>query len=347
MDWKKVVYIAGVTAGVFIGMKYLFPVMLPFLFGWMFARAVEPLADCLAEKKLCRRLHFSKSGIGAGIILILTVSFVGCILLAAEYVTGRIGDCLKYYPVIRIEAGRILEKCCVGTEHMTGIPAEESRAYLYEQLNRAGEYFWADGRGMNRAVCSVKGCIVAVGMIIVAVVSSILFLQEQEKIHAFVERRYYCRRVRDVYRELLKGAKAYLKAQIRIMGIVCGLCVAGLWVLRVKHFFSIGLLTGILDALPVLGTGTVLVPGGIIFLLRGNTGMGAGFFVLYLITSGARQLLEPRLIGTHVGASPLVVLFCVYMGIIVYGAFGFILGPLSGLLLYAIFKEGKQERQQI
>lgn len=339
MNWKKTGLIAGVIAGVFLGMKYVFPVMLPFFCGWILAEAVHPMASYLEKRKLSRKLHLSESGIGAGIILILVLGFAGCALIGAEYLTGKIGECVKYYPVLKREADRILERCCVGAEHITGIPAGESSAYLYEQLNRAGEYFWADGKGMDTAVDSVKWCVLAAGMIIVTVVSSILFLQERKKIRVLIENRNFYKRIRDLCREMLNGTKAYLKAQIKIMGIVSVLCVAGLWIMKVKHFWELGLLIGILDAFPVLGTGTFLIPGGIILLLQGNTVMGAGFFVLYLVTSGVRQFLEPRLIGNHVGASPLLVLLSVYLGVVVYGGFGFVLGPLSGLLLYGIFKE--------
>lgn len=339
MDWKRIIFIAGVIAGVFLGMKYVFPVMLPFLLGWILAEMIYPMANYLAGKNICRKLHLSESGVGAGIILVLTLGFAGCILMGAEYLAGKIGDCVKYYPMLQREADRILERCCIGAEHITGIPAGKSRAYLYEQLNHAGEYFWADGKGMDTAVDSVKWCIVAAGMIIITVVSSVLFLQEREKIRILVEKHNFYKRIKDLSREMLRGAKAYLKAQIKIMAIISVLCITGLWILKIKNFLGMGLLIGILDMFPVLGTGTLLIPGGIIFLLRGNTGTGAGFFVLYLITSGVRQFLEPRFIGNHVGASPLLVLLSVYLGVVVYGGFGFILGPLSGLLLYGIFKE--------
>ena len=109
--------------------------------------------------------------------------------------------------------------------------------------------------------------------------------------------------------------------------------------LKIPYFLGLGLAVGILDALPVLGTGTFLIPAGILLLFQGETFMGAGLFLLYVITAGVRQILEPRLVGNHVGLSPLLILLSVYLGLIIYGGFGFILGPLSALLLYGIFRE--------
>ena len=92
-----------------------------------------------------------------------------------------------------------------------------------------------------------------------------------------------------------------------------------------------------MDAFPVLGTGLFFVPVGLFFLLQGKVMLGVGFFLLYLLTAIIRQFMEPRLIGNHVGVSPLLVLLSVYLGIVLYGSFGFVLGPFSALLFYGIY----------
>ena len=109
--------------------------------------------------------------------------------------------------------------------------------------------------------------------------------------------------------------------------------------LKIPCFLGLGIAVGVLDALPILGTGTFLIPAGILLLFQGETFTGAGLFLLYVITAGVRQILEPRLVGNHIGISPLLILLSVYLGLIIYGGFGFILGPFSALLLYGIFKK--------
>lgn len=339
MNWKKAGMIAGAAAGVFLGMKYVFPVMLPFFFGWILAEAVYPAASFLAKRKISRHMRFTESGIGAAIILALTAAGAGGLLMGADYLTGKLGECIKYYPVIKAQAGNFIKQCCVGAERLTGIPAKESSAYVYEQISAMGKYLLKDGKGMDTAVDSVKWCVLVIGMLMIVIVSSILFLQEREKIKGFLTQRKLYQKIRHLVSELLWGAKAYIKAQVKIMAVVCGICIAGLGILKVHNFLWFGLAIGVLDALPVLGTGTFLIPAGLILLIQGNTWQGVGFFLLYLITAAARQLIEPRLVGSHVGVSPLLVLVSVYLGLLVYGGFGFILGPLSGLLLYGICKE--------
>ena len=76
MRWKKAGITVGVFAGVFLIMKYAVPVMLPFLLGGLLALAILPAARWLADRKLCRKLHFTEGGIGAVLILLLSVGSI-------------------------------------------------------------------------------------------------------------------------------------------------------------------------------------------------------------------------------------------------------------------------------
>ena len=339
MKIKRFALQTGVIAGVILGMKYVFPVMLPFLAGWILAEGVYPLARYMAGRRWSRRLHIKESGFGTFFILLFTVLGVGLLLLGAEYLTGKIGDCVKYYPQIKAEAAELVGQCCQGVERITGIPAAESREYIFRQAGEFQKYLLEDGLSMERAVDSVRSCVVILGVFIIGIVSAILFLQEREKLRKILQRSSFYQKMESLRKELLEGLKGYLKAQVKITGLICVLCVAGLWMLKIPYFLGLGLAVGILDALPVLGTGTFLIPAGILLLFQGETFMGAGLFLLYVITAGVRQILEPRLVGNHVGLSPLLILLSVYLGLIIYGGFGFILGPLSALLLYGIFRE--------
>lgn len=339
MKIKRIILQLGVIAGVILGMKYVFPVMLPFFMGWVLAEAVHPLARYLAKKKWSKRLHIKESGFGAFFILAFTVAGIAALLAGAEYITEKIGDCVKYYPQIKAEAAELVGQCCQGVEKFTGIPATESRDYIFRQVGNFQEYILEEGLSMDRAVGSVKVCVTILGAFIIGIVSAILFLQEREKIRKILEQKSFFQKGISLGKNLLEGAKGYLKAQFKITCLICAVCVAGFWILKIPYFLGLGLATGLLDALPVLGTGTFLIPAGIILLFQEKTAAGIGLFLLYIFTAAIRQFLEPRLIGSHVGLSPLLILFSVYLGVILYGGFGFVLGPLSALLLYGIFKE--------
>ena len=99
---------------------------------------------------------------------------------------------------------------------------------------------------------------------------------------------------------------------------------------------SIAAIIALLDILPVLGTGTVLIPWAVISLLGQNSGRALGLFVLYLLITGARSLLEPKLVGQQLGLPPLVSLVSVYAGLRLFGVLGAVLMPC--LVLAARFR---------
>ncbi|MDR3894091.1 MAG: AI-2E family transporter [Blautia sp.] len=339
MRWKKAGITVGVFAGVFLIMKYAVPVMLPFLLGGLLALAILPAARWLADRKLCRKLHFTEGGIGAVLILLLSVGSILGFMWLLQALSTQIGRLISYYPVIKKEFCQIIGQCCRQVEYTMGIPAQESSQYIYMQLNNLGSSFFGGSQSMEAAVDSMKTCVVVVGGLILCVVSAVLILQEHGDWKAQFASWPVFVKIRNLFRNLKNGIAEYFKAQIKIMGIIILLCIAGLFLLGTSHFLLAGLALGLLDALPVLGTGTFLVPAALVLALRGNAVGAVGCIALYLVTSCVRQFLEPRLIGKKVGVSPLLVLLSVYLGLFLYGGAGFLLGPLSALVIYGILRE--------
>jgi predicted PurR-regulated permease PerM len=104
--------------------------------------------------------------------------------------------------------------------------------------------------------------------------------------------------------------------------------------LRVPYAFILALLTALVDFLPLLGTGIILIPWAIVSLLLGEVRLGVGLLVLYAVSSVIRQILEPKLIGDGLGLHPLLSLAAMYSGLRLFGVWGMILAPLAvaGLL---------------
>ncbi len=339
MRWKKAGITVGVIAGVFLVMKYAVPVMLPFLLGWLLALAILPAARWLARQKLCRKLHFTEGGVGAVLILLLSVGGILGVMWLLQALSAQISRLIAFYPVIKREFCQIIGQCCRQVEYTVGIPARESSQYIYMQLSNISSSFLDGSQSMEAAVGSMKKCVVLVGGLILCVVSAGLILQE----HGEWKERFSAWPVfvkaKALFKDLKSGIAEYFKAQSKIMGIIILLCIAGLFLLGTPHFITAGLALGLLDALPVLGTGTFLVPAALVLALRGDAAGAVGCIALYLVTSCVRQFLEPRLIGKKVGVSPLLVLLSVYLGLFLYGGAGFLLGPLSALVIYGILRE--------
>ena len=123
---------------------------------------------------------------------------------------------------------------------------------------------------MNTAVVSVKGCVCFVGILAICIVFAILFLQERERVYASLEKWKIFGNLIHIIREMAAGIKAYLKAQFKIIFVVCLLCVGGLWALKVRHYVGFGVAIGMFDAFPVLGTGTFSYSGGAAYVPSGE-----------------------------------------------------------------------------
>lgn len=125
----------------------------------------------------------------------------------------------------------------------------------------------------------------------------------------------------------------YLKAYFSLFLLTFFELFVGFSLLGLSYTFLPAILIALVDILPVLGVGTVLVPWGLLELLRGETGTGTGLLVLCAVMMLARQLLEPRIVGKSIGLHPLATLFAAYAGLQLFGLVGMLLGPAVALLV--------------
>jgi predicted PurR-regulated permease PerM len=107
----------------------------------------------------------------------------------------------------------------------------------------------------------------------------------------------------------------------------------GFLILRIPYALTLAALIALIDILPVLGVGTVLVPWAILLLVRGDTYTGVGLLLMFGIIWIIRQISEPRIVGHSVGLSPLVTLIVMYAGYHFMGFGGLFVFPLVMILL--------------
>ena len=124
-----------------------------------------------------------------------------------------------------------------------------------------------------------------------------------------------------------------LRAYLLIMLITFGELAAGLLLLRVDYALFIAALVAVLDILPLIGSGGILIPWAVIALLRGDTPLGVGILLLYGVITVVRNIIEPKIVGGQIGLHPLVTISAMFFGIKVLGVGGILLGPIGALLL--------------
>ena len=149
-------------------------------------------------------------------------------------------------------------------------------------------------------------------------------------------------RFADMKNSFLDITFSYLKAQFIIGSIIFTVLFAGFFYLGISYSLLLAFFTAIIDAVPILGTGVVLVPMSVFNFIMGNASLGWGLLILYGIALLTRQLCEPKIIGQKLGIHPLLTLFALYSGMRLFGITGLILGPVGALFIKNLISKRKE-----
>ena len=155
--------------------------------------------------------------------------------------------------------------------------------------------------------------------------------------------RTWLRSLLDTLRQIRRTVGSWLTAQCKLVGVSFVILFLGLVILRIPHALLWAGLICLVDAFPVLGTGTVLLPWSFICLLQGDTPRAIGLFSTYLVVTLTRSVLEPKFLSRHLGLDPLVTLIVLYIGFRLWGLGGMILAPMVTVIAIRIVTERTEE----
>ncbi len=141
---------------------------------------------------------------------------------------------------------------------------------------------------------------------------------------------------------ILKRVTELLKGYLIIISLTFFELSVGLWFLGVKYALIIAFITALIDILPVLGSGTVLIPWAVISALSGNVTLALGLTVLYLIITAIRNVIEPKIIGKRLGVHPLLMLLALVLGLRLFGAVGVLIAPFAVIIIISLLQLEKQ-----
>lgn len=141
-----------------------------------------------------------------------------------------------------------------------------------------------------------------------------------------------------IFVDLRKALFGFVKAQFTLISMTTIIVLIGLLILRVPYAITIALITGVVDLLPYLGTGTIFVPWIIYVFFTGDTAFALGLLILYIVVIVQRQLMEPKVLSSNIGLDPLPTLFSLFIGFKLFGFLGLIIGPVTLVLLNTLHK---------
>jgi sporulation integral membrane protein YtvI len=147
-------------------------------------------------------------------------------------------------------------------------------------------------------------------------------------------------KVETVLMKLRQSVIGFFRAQLFLSSLTYVLTATGLWILDVRHVFVIALVIMLVDVLPILGTGSVLVPWAVYAFSKDEATLAIGLIVLFLVITIVRRAIEPKILGDHLGIATLPTLMSLYIGFQIFGGVGLLLGPLLVIVYQAMVKVG-------
>ena len=332
-----IVCIAGAVLLGYFFAKYVLLLFLPFLVAWGAAFAVRPLAEGVARRtrlsvRLCRVLL-------TVLCLLLFFAVLGGLLVGAGAEAWRLlsglGDgeelAEKFLAILRLPVGWFGDT--------------EAGAALAEQVTLA--FGNALSTLLSGAVAFLSGAIAVVPRVflflIICAIASVYFSFDLEHINAAVRGKLPEKAARALigFKDgFLHTLVRYLRSYLMIMAMTFAIMLTGFLLLGIRYALLAAIIVALLDMLPVIGVGTVLVPWSVFTLVSGNTGLAVGLFLLFAANELIRQFTEPKIVGRHLGIHPLLTLIFLYVGYALFGVLGLLLIPIATVAYQAATRKG-------
>lgn len=343
---KKTLSILLVFLTVWLSLHFLLPLFSPFVLGAALALAAEPMVTFLH-----RRVRVPRP-VSAGIGVSMTFCFLAMLLLLlCAFLVRELGSLTGILPNLAQTAKSGFSLIQNWMLDLSAHAPQSIRPMLQENvsslfsngaalLNKAASYLLSLAGNL---LSHVPDSALSLGT---AVISAFLISAKLPKIKKWLLRRIPKEKLRSLLetgRRIRKVFCSWLMAQAKLMGVTFLILFLGFVILRVPYALLWALGVCLVDAFPVLGTGTVLLPWSLICFLQSDTPRAIGLASLYVVVTLTRSMLEPKLLGRHLGLDPLVTLITLYTGYKLWGIGGMILAPMLAVTAIQILPERRKE----
>ncbi len=185
--------------------------------------------------------------------------------------------------------------------------------------------------------------IVLVVSIVATLMVSSVFPRVKHFANALMPRRWH-ENAQAVGQDLGAAIVGFLRAQVILVSVTALTSILGLALIGNRYAVTLGVLTGVMDLVPIVGTGILYVPWIIGLFVFGSVSEGVKLLVMWLVLVVLRQFLEPKIMSKGIGLHPLPTLISMYVGLHLLGGIGLILGPTIVILYEALRKSGFMDR---
>lgn len=316
--------------------KYIFPLIWPFILAYGLALLISPIVRILTEK-----LHFHKNAASALTLIFAVGGLALGIYFLVDAIVSQIMVFAEEWPGYQEKFLVYLEKLCGIMENSLHMENGEVYKLVCKGMDSV-MLSWQERLMplvMNNSLNTLMALMDIVIVVALTVMAVFYMVRDADKIRNISEDNIFYKELVYIKGLISRILKAYVKSQVIIMSVVAAICAIGLAFIGNRYNIVIGIIIGVFDALPLIGAGTVLIPWSIVYIFMGEYVKAVVLFIVFIICYLVREFLEPRLMGQRIGMTPISTLISIYVG---YRLFGFI-GMIAGPLVYVMIREIQQK----
>lgn len=346
LDKRKIIKFLLIFACIILTIFLFFKLikyLAPFFIAFIIAAIMEPLVRFITNKtKLSRKIV-------SAITLVCVMALLGFILyISISKILIEIKELMYTTPYFIRELYRNIDLINTGgSKYIIGLPDELAK-FIRSGIASSFNTMESMLNGIFKAIFSYAVSLPSTLVFVIITILSTYFISSGKN---DIKHSIKSKIPDDLYSDfsgmksgLFSSLVKLMTAYLIIMGITFTELFIGLSIINVRYSIILAFVICLVDILPVLGTGTILIPWAVYELIIGNTKMGAPIFVLYIVILVVRQIIEPKIVGHQIGVHPLFSLMAVYVGLRLLGAVGLLLGPIIMIIIkntYSIIYKDK------
>lgn len=337
---KNIMYVILLLIGLYLALK-LSIFYMPFLIAFIISLIIEPAIKWIMKKtNLTRRT--SSIIIFVIALTIILGGLVWILITLFSESSSLLQGLNDYFDKAYIQFQFFMESFNFDKIHLSDEVLNVIQNSTGDLLETFSNWLRNALTGLIDLVTSLPSIAICIGITILALyficVDKIYILDQIE--HHLPK--IWVRKIGKHLKDLIQTLGGYLKAEATLILVSFIISLVGLYILQftgfnVQYPLLMALFIGFVDALPILGSGTVMIPWAIICAINGDLNLGIAIIVLLIIMSIARQLLEPKLVSKNIGVHPIFTLIAMYTGFKIIGIMGLLIGPIVLIIFKNIF----------
>lgn len=342
-EYHRVILFFGIEIAIIFLLKNVLVFFLPLITAIVFVVPIQSI--CFQHNRRSKRGNGLLAGFLFLCFLFIFIAIIGGIL---AFLLHELQTVLQNLPQYEAYFYHSLSNIGSWIEHVLEIKHGSIQNRLFLLCNSWVDTISANGSSLlGKSFSYLAGIGQFCIFLIVSFICTILFAKETDRWkHGLLTLAATAPSVDRLLSIILRMGKkigkmlgAYFRTQSCILLLISLTAIIGLFIAQIPNAFIYGILAGIFDMLPFIGTGLILVPWTLILLLQGKLINVFVILITYILCIVIREFLEPRLMGTCMSISPVGILISVYAGIMFYGIGGVLLGPITLLISVELCKE--------